>query len=107
MEIISAISAFNKGLKRYFTGEPCKFGHIDERMICNSSCVSCLKVRRDSSREKNYERAKEWRKNNPERRAAQCKRYQQKNKEKWNIYQKEWKKNNRTNKEKSNGQVNK
>lgn len=94
MDIITAREAFDKGLKRYYTGMPCKYGHIDERMISNGSCVSCLKVRRDKTRASNYERVKEWRKNNPELRAAQCRRYQEKNKDKLSIYQKEYKKKN-------------
>lgn len=62
MKPITAREAFDKGLKRYYTGLPCKFGHTDERMISNGSCVSCLKDRRDRTRERNYEKVKEWRK---------------------------------------------
>jgi len=94
MELITAREAFDKGLKRYYTGIVCKFGHISERMISNGSCVSCLKDRRDRTRERNYEKVKEWRKNNPELRAAQCKRYHEKHKDKLNVYQKEYKKKN-------------
>jgi Recombination endonuclease VII len=94
MEKITAREAFDKGLKRYYTGLSCKFGHTAERMISNGSCVACLKDRRDRTREKNYEKVKEWRKKNPELRAAQCKRYQEKHKDKLNLYQKEYKKKN-------------
>ncbi len=34
------------GLKYYFTRKPCKNGHIDKRLICNSSCYTCSKDRR-------------------------------------------------------------
>ena len=34
------------GLTRYFTGVPCKQGHLAERMTVNSDCVECLSARR-------------------------------------------------------------
>ena len=43
-EIISRKEALKKGLKRYFTGEPCKYGHIDERGV-NSGCITCGRER--------------------------------------------------------------
>ena len=94
MELISAREAFDKGLKRYFTGVPCKFGHIVERMICNGVCVECLRIRRHKTREKNYEVVKQWRKDNPEKWAEQCKRYQSKHKDKLDVYRKEWREKN-------------
>lgn len=39
-EIISRKDALAKGLKRYFTGKPCKYGHISERRI-SSDCIAC------------------------------------------------------------------
>lgn len=41
MEIISRQDAKALGLKRYFTGTPCKHGHICERQVSNSACVVC------------------------------------------------------------------
>jgi hypothetical protein len=29
------------GMKRYFTGRPCKNGHISERQVVNGTCVAC------------------------------------------------------------------
>lgn len=31
--------------KRYFTGEPCQYGHIAERRICDDGCVECVRQR--------------------------------------------------------------
>lgn len=43
VEIISREEAREKGLKRYFTGVPCKpKGHICERRVNNGACVICL-----------------------------------------------------------------
>ena len=33
--------AREKGLKRYFTGKPCKNGHIAERLVRGATCVAC------------------------------------------------------------------
>lgn len=40
MDVISKKDAKAKGLKRYFTGEPCKHGHIAERYM-SGSCMEC------------------------------------------------------------------
>lgn len=39
--IISRIDARAQGLKRYFTGRPCKRGHIVERHVSNLTCMEC------------------------------------------------------------------
>lgn len=39
--IISQAEAKAQGLKRYFTGIPCRRGHVDERRVSNLSCVVC------------------------------------------------------------------
>jgi len=41
LHVISRHVAESLGLKRYFTGYPCKFGHIAERLIANNRCVAC------------------------------------------------------------------
>ena len=45
MEIISRQEAQAKGLKRYFTGEPCKNGHVAERQTSNSTCMECARFK--------------------------------------------------------------
>lgn len=42
--IISRDDARVLGLKRYFTGEPCKYGHVAERFI-TAACVECSRAR--------------------------------------------------------------
>lgn len=46
MELISPDEARARGLKRYFTGEVCKNGHVAERMLSNWRCIECLKKNR-------------------------------------------------------------
>ncbi|BDI37384.1 MULTISPECIES: hypothetical protein [unclassified Escherichia] len=41
MEIITRIDAAKRGLKRYYTGKPCKHGHDSERWVYNGHCVEC------------------------------------------------------------------
>lgn len=44
--------AKEKGFKKYFTGIPCKHGHIDERYTCNRECVECDKIRKQARKAK-------------------------------------------------------
>ncbi len=44
MELISREEARSKGLKRFYTGEPCKHGHIDERYVSTGYCAECHRV---------------------------------------------------------------
>jgi hypothetical protein len=41
MQKITRAQAMAEGLKRYFTGEPCSRGHIDERRVSSFSCLTC------------------------------------------------------------------
>jgi hypothetical protein len=38
---ISRGNARERGLDRYFTGKPCKRGHMVERYLSNGECVAC------------------------------------------------------------------
>jgi hypothetical protein len=51
--------------KMYFTGKPCKNGHISQRYTSNNECVECKKQKRCSAKEK--EKRKIWYTNNQER----------------------------------------
>lgn len=53
MQIISYVDAKAKGLKRYFTGKPCKRGHMSERFVSHCGCIECA-----------YDRTNEWGKQN-------------------------------------------
>ena len=41
MQVIDRAEAKKRGLKRYFSGEPCAAGHIAERFTSNCLCVEC------------------------------------------------------------------
>lgn len=44
MKIISKSEAKELGLKRYFTGKPCKQGHVAEKTVSKSTCVECARL---------------------------------------------------------------
>ncbi len=41
MEVITREEAEKRGLKTYYTGKPCKHGHLSERRVSNVSCIEC------------------------------------------------------------------
>lgn len=67
MKIISRAEARAAGLPRYFTGKPCKRGHISERRTTGGNCLTCHRKQID-----------EWHKNNPEKVAAKHKKHRAK-----------------------------
>lgn len=74
-ELISRKEAQAQGLNKYFTGKPCKRGHISPRYTAQRVCVACYlsenKKQKDKEyREKNAEKCKEnsrrWKAENPD-----------------------------------------
>jgi hypothetical protein len=57
--IVSLAEAREKGLTHYFTGNPCKLGHVAKRQVSNRGCVVCLKQKATDWALKNPERAKD------------------------------------------------
>lgn len=43
MEIVSRSEAFRRNVKRYFTGTPCRRGHLSERFTSSGACLECMK----------------------------------------------------------------
>lgn len=64
-KIITRKEALSKGLKNYFTGKPCKNGHVDQRNPLNCTCRGC-----DRSKKRSTEQSRKYRQaakiNNPE-----------------------------------------
>lgn len=101
LHIIPRSIAKERGLKRFYTGEPCKFGHLSERVTSSSTCLVCDAERKKEYRAKNPEKAracvresakkhaekrkelnKRWRQDNSEYIRESKKEYREKNKEK-------------------------
>lgn len=64
MKIISRNDAISTGLNKYFTGIPCRNGHVSERYSCNTKCVKCVsdqsKLRYDNNQEEMRNRRKKY-----------------------------------------------
>lgn len=77
MELISRQQALAQGLTKYFTGKPCKYGHIAERWT-DKHCVECHKGRRaeffqsikDERTEARLANVRNWELRNPEQARA-------------------------------------
>jgi len=52
MKTITRQEALDKDLKKYYTGKPCKRGHIDFRFKSNGDCVQCVKEKRGTNKDK-------------------------------------------------------
>lgn len=42
------------GLKRYFTGKPCKHGHVSERLLSDRNCLACANIKRAAVLKNHY-----------------------------------------------------
>lgn len=77
MKIIKRKEAKLLNLLYYFTGKPCKNGHIDKRPTSSGTCYSCVKdfAKSDKYKLKNKETKAKWNLSN---------------KHKWTFYRKNW-----------------
>ena len=113
-EIISRDEAKEQGLKRYFTGEPCRHGHLSERRTNDGKCAECVKIRRDkyyqnnkdviiNRQQKYYQensekvnaRRRQHYKENHETILEKRREYVDKNRDKVLAYMKDWRENNK------------
>ena len=117
MLAISRDEARKQGLTRYFTGCPCKRGHIAERLVSNKRCAECANVQSNAwkkanreacSKQKNFwaqanrEKVRALKKgyyeSSPEERASQAlrsRRWLEANREKSRAATARWRVNNR------------
>lgn len=71
LTIISWTAAKAAGLKQYFTGYPCKHGHVAVRDVSDRSCYACKLIKaakwKHLNPEKHAEANVKWAKNNPDK----------------------------------------
>ncbi|MDR3464153.1 MAG: HNH endonuclease signature motif containing protein [Beijerinckiaceae bacterium] len=60
-ELLSRADARARGLSRYWTGKPCKHGHIAERIVANGACVECVALISKRYKERDPEHFRELR----------------------------------------------
>lgn len=79
------VVATERGIKYYFKIEPCKRGHVSERLTQNATCSQCafmlLKKRRNDNLEDFLEKEREYRENNKERLNENMREWHKNNKE--------------------------
>ena len=98
MERISLREARDLGLLKYFTGNPCKHGHIDERYVIGRGCVTCSVIKRKrwtgENRERCIEYSNRYREKNPNYSANCIRKYREKHPEWQREYERNrWQKN--------------
>lgn len=65
--VVSRAEARALGRTRYFTGRPCKYGHVAARAVVSKHCVDCGRARRAADPEKYRARARAYRAASPEK----------------------------------------
>lgn len=71
----------------YFTGTPCKRGHLTKRLAASRACVECTKIAKEKYRSKKCNRDKEaatkkiWHRNNKDKNNKRSKNWRELNKE--------------------------
>lgn len=78
-DLISRSEARESSKTRYFTGKPCKRGHIAERKTCSASCIECSGI--SDAR---------WKKTNVKKCSAQKRVWCGNNREKVRAIKKKW-----------------
>lgn len=63
MILVNRQQAIADGNIKYFTGKPCKYGHISERYVSTSQCYEC--TQRPELLQKKKEKSRQWKIDNP------------------------------------------
>jgi 5-methylcytosine-specific restriction endonuclease McrA len=92
--LVTRAQAKAAGLKRYFTGEPCKRGHLAERKVSDRKCCECGLAAGRQLRSRNPEKAREnyrrWASRNPEKVKRAYEAWRHRNPEKAKASHKNW-----------------
>ena len=62
-KVVYRKTAIRKGLGRFFTGRPCKYGHIEERKTNSYICVKCARIKQKKRHKDKMLTDKEYREN--------------------------------------------
>lgn len=93
-KIVTRKEAQALGLTRYFTGKPCIYGHLAQRMTGSKTCCECNRIRRkehhDANREESRRKGREHYAANSERLRETRRAYGKANLEKEVAYNARW-----------------
>jgi 5-methylcytosine-specific restriction endonuclease McrA len=81
-KIITRDEASALGSKRFFTGHPCKNGHVSERYTGSLQCVACLRDRAKANPQWN----RTWQQNNKDKCASYSAAYRKRNPDSGKLY---------------------
>lgn len=99
MELITKEEAIELKQKWYFTGIPCKNGHIDKRYVNTGICYECKRILNRNCNRRNKETLKKISKRsyerNKEKHFLNGKKWTENNRERSNDIKKSWKKRHR------------
>ena len=103
MDKITLKDAKAAGLKRYFTGNPCKNGHVSERSVSSRACLKCTNARvklffeanKELVRTRKAEAQRNYRKNYPQKAKESRQAWAESNRAKDQSYKKKWQTENK------------
>lgn len=103
MEKITLKAAKAAGLKRYFTGMPCKNGHVSERTVSSRACLKCTNARvklffqenKELVRTRKAVAQRNYRKNYPQKARESRQAWAENNRAKDQSYKKKWQTENK------------
>lgn len=113
LNLLQRSEAKAKGLKYYFTGKPCKHGHVAERTTSNGNCVTCVNItqlqryhevykedptqrqkRQIAARNRHKVVGTKWHHEHKERASLLNKQWRERNKEAFAEYAVQWRRDN-------------
>lgn len=100
LEILPRWLARREGHVFYFTGQPCRNGHLDKRYVSYNRCKTCHEINvakqklRPEFKAKHSARDKAWKLRNPEGRKQAVTNWELKNPDHKRIRTKEWERRN-------------
>jgi DNA-directed RNA polymerase subunit RPC12/RpoP len=92
VDIITRKQAVAIGLKRYFTGEECMYGHIAQRLTSNKVCLTCFY---DKQKKRNPQKRKEYNQRNAKTINKNSKKWRDNNPQDWKESRDKWRSNNK------------
>lgn len=114
LQIVPRSVAIDRGMMRYFTGRPCKHGHVSERRTSRGDCVTCYQSRlaeyrelnkdhiskanikyKKENRDRYSQKYKEWLSKNKKRKYEYTRKWAEKNKDRRRFLLRRWQENNR------------
>lgn len=86
--------ALGAGMPQYFTGKPCKHGHVTRRFAVNGTCLECQAASYAINPRRYIDATLAWAAANPERRRENARAWNAANQERRKTLRRTWRKSN-------------